>query len=67
MLVYQLRANGVMHCFDRKHFIFSKNIFKDKDKAESYKNTFKEKCCLNGLEDLDPDTTIVEIVELELE
>jgi hypothetical protein len=64
--LFQLVARGQMACFNGERSFHSQQVFKTREQAESRQQEFLNKCCGDGLLDLDPQQTTVKVVELEL-
>lgn len=65
-MAFQLRAKGPQINFNGQGRIDSRKVFMERQDAENYKETFKKMCCGDGLTDLDPEGTVVDIIELEV-
>jgi len=63
--VYQIKIHGLMSCFDTRRSILSKFVYVKYPNEDEIKK-FKNKCCGNGLFDLNSERITVTIIELEL-
>ncbi len=64
--VFQIRVEGPKKAFDSLGHFFSKRVFVSLERAKEYAPGFEERCCGNGLFDLER-VTDTKFVELELD
>lgn len=64
--VYQVRVEGIRRTFDSKGHFFSKRVFVSLERAKEYAPGFAERCCGEGLYDLE-SVTDTRFVALELD
>lgn len=64
--VYQVRVEGPKRSVDVKGHFFSKRVFTSLERAKEYAPGFTERCCGDGLHDLE-SVTNTQFVELELD
>lgn len=64
--VYQIRVEGPKRSFDTKGRFYSKRVFVSLERAKEYAPGFAERCCGEGLYDLE-SVTDTKFVELELD
>lgn len=62
-IVYQIRVEGPQKSFDRNGHFFSERVFASLDRAKEYAPGFADRCCGNGIYDLQSvtDTRFVEL------
>jgi len=64
--VYQIRVEGPKRSFDSNGHFFSKRVFVSLERAKEYAPGFAERCCGEGLRDLEA-VTDTKFVELDLD
>lgn len=64
--VYQVRVEGPKRTFDRVGHFFSKRVFVSLERAKAYAPGFEERCCGQGLYDLERVIN-TQFVEIELD
>ena len=65
-MIYQIRVEGPNRTFDSVGHFFSKRVFVSLERAKEYAPGFEERCCGQGLYDLER-VTDTKFVELELD
>ena len=64
--VYQIRVEGPKRAFDNIGHFYCKRVFTSLERAKAYAPGFEERCCGQGLFDLER-VTDTKFVELELD
>jgi hypothetical protein len=64
--VYQIRVEGPQRVFESMGHFFSKRVFVTLARAKEFAPSFEERCCGEGLYDLER-VTDTKFVELELD
>jgi len=64
--VYQIRVEGPKRTFESLGHFFSKRVFVSLERAKAFATGFEERCCGQGLYDLER-VTDTKFIELELD
>lgn len=64
--VFQIRVEGPKRSFESRGHFFSKRVFASLERAQAFAPGFAERCCGDGLMDLER-VTDTQFVELELD